>query len=548
MITRAATIAEAQAFIDGPSLSDALAQLAQVDPDRVYLRDQGEPVSAGDLDGMVDRAVRQLRENGVTAESRVGLALQVGADHVALIFALLRVGALWLPVNTQLKGDPLRYQLSDSGATHVITQMQGQLAEELHSIGRIRELGPVANTGHGLGIAVLILREDRPESADRAHASLLMYTSGTTGPPKGVLVTESMMKAAVLGAIEVTRPEPGDVFLVWEPLFHIGGAQVVFLPLFREISLALVPRFSASRFWNDVRESRATHIHYLGGVLQILLQLPESPSERDNHVRMAWGAGATPEVRAACQRRYGFELNECYGMTEASSVVTVNRHEPDGGVGAPFPWVQIEIDPQSQGEPAPAQDETGPDTGGAAGQAGADGLAGSSGAGSVSEARGELLVRGLVDGMLTPGYLGKPEATAKARDGEWFRTGDFGYLDQRGNVHFTGRGSDSIRVRGENVSTWQVESVLGLHPDVDRCVVIGVKADVGEQEMLLVMTEAEGRSLDPAAVLAWAAERLAAFQVPRYARVVAEMPLTPSQRIAKHRLSRDLEGAVQVRG
>ncbi len=547
MITRGTTIEEAQAFIDGPSLSDALSRLAHRDPDRGYLSDQGEDVSAGQLDSMVNRAAHRLRENGVTAESRVGLALHVGVEHVVLIFALLRIGALWLPMNTQLTGDPLKYQLSDSGATHLVTGVHEQLADEVRSIGRMSELGTVADSEDSLAIAALAPFGDHPESADRAHASLLMYTSGTTGPPKGVLVTESMMKAAILGAIEVTRPDPGDVFFVWEPLFHIGGAQVIFLPLFRQITLALVPRFSASRFWNDVRESRATHIHYLGGVLQILLQLPESPYERDNRVRMAWGAGATPEVRAACQSRYGFELNECYGMTEASSVITVNRDEPDGGVGAPFPWVQVEIDPQSQVEPAPSPDGTGTDTDGVAGQARAGCLPGRPGARSAAEARGELIVRGLVDGMLTPGYLGKPEATAKARDGEWFRTGDFGYLDQRGNVHFTGRGSDSIRVRGENVSTWQVESVLGLHPDVDRCAVVGVKAEVGEQEMLLVMTEAEGRALDPAAVLTWAADRLAAFQVPKYARVIAEMPLTPSQRIAKHRLSRDLEGAVQVR-
>ncbi|HIX00939.1 MAG TPA: AMP-binding protein [Candidatus Nesterenkonia stercoripullorum] len=535
-MTRDATIAEAQAFIDGPSLSESLAQVATNDPGRVYLRDQGEPITAGELDHMVNHAVGTLREHGVTAESRVGLALQVGADHVVLIFALLRMGALWLPLNTQLKGEPLRYQLGDSGATHVITLMNGQLADELPWADRMHELGAMAQTAHRLGIAALTSGEDHRRNADRAQASLLMYTSGTTGPPKGVLVTEAMMKAAIFGAIEVTRPEPDDVFFVWEPLFHIGGAQVVFLPLYREIALALVPRFSASRFWDQVRESGATHIHYLGGVLQILLQLPESPSERDNHVRMAWGAGATPEVRSACQNRYGFELNECYGMTEASSVITVNRHEPEGGVGAPFPWVQIEIDPQSQDEPEDSQTGPDPDTAGLARQADDGGAAGT---------HGELIVRGLIDGMLTPGYLGKPEATAKARDGKWFRTGDYGYLDQRGNVHFTGRGSDSIRVRGENVSTWQVESVLGLHPDVGRCAVVGVKAEVGEQEMLLVMTEAEGRSLDPAEVLTWAAERLPAFQVPKYARVIAEMPLTPSQRIAKHRLSRELEGAVR---
>lgn len=506
------TLVEAQTFIDGPALADALASLGRDEPQRTYLRDRAGAVTAAELDGRVDAAVAHLRGLGVDASSRVALALPVSVEHVVLIFALLRIGALWIPLNPQLQGEPLGHQLRDSGATAVVTESFGPLLDHLPAASG----SALPGVADAAPVLVEIVQDLGAEDAaeDAAGACLLMYTSGTTGPPKGALVSETMLRAAVLGALEVTRPRTGDVLYVWEPLFHIGGAQVVFLPLFAQVSLALAPRFSASRFWQDVVDFDVTHIHYLGGVLQILLQLPATEHERRNRVRVAWGAGATPEVRAACRDRYGFALHECYGMTEASSIVTVNRNEPDGGVGLPLPWVELEV-----GEPGAADR---PDV-------------------------GEVLVRGRVPGLLTAGYLGRPEASAGARDGEWFRTGDLGRLDERGRLHFAGRGSDSIRVRGENVSAWQIESVFGLHPDVGRCAVVGVDAQVGEQEMLLLLTAAEGRQLDPAAVLEWGGRRLARFQVPRYARVVEEMPLTPSQRIAKHRLPKELDAAVQAR-
>ncbi|WP_413317793.1 AMP-binding protein [Agrococcus sp. 1P02AA] len=521
MTTSSTTLAEAARFIDGPRLADALREVAATDPDRRYSRDRIGSVSIGELDRRVDEAVAHLRGLGLGASSRVAIALPVGIDHVVLIFSLLRIGALWIPLNPQLQGEPLRHQLRDSGATDVIVQRQAPLAAELGiDPGVPRALPGAEEAGPLLASGVATLLPSSPV-AERGGASLLMYTSGTTGPPKGALVSETMLRAAALGALEVTAARAGDVFYVWEPLFHIGGAQVVFLPLFERLELALAPRFSASRFWQDVVDLEATHIHYLGGVLQILLQLPATALERENRVRVAWGAGATREIRAACRERFGFALHECYGMTETSSIVTVNRDEVDGGVGEALPWVEIAIDG--------SQD---PSASVGAAPANADG-----------RAIGEVRVRGRIPGLLTEGYLGNAAASSGARDGEWFRTGDLGFLDDAGRLHFTGRNSDSIRVRGENISAWQIESVFGLHPDIDRCAVVGVEAQVGEQEMLLLCTAAEGRRVDPAAVLAWGGERLARFQVPRYARVVESMPLTPSQRIAKHRLPRDLEGA-----
>jgi len=502
----------AERFIHGPGLAASLQTLSESDPDRVYLRSRKATVTFGELNERVVKTADILRERGVRAGMRVALALEVSAEHITLVFALMRIGAVWVPTNTQLKGAPLQHHLNDSKASLLITETHSPLSENLpESLPRRELLLPSETQYPILEIDTSGLHEQHQGSewADLAGVCLIMYTSGTTGPPKGTLVTETMIRAAVLGALEVTKPKLGDVYYVWEPLFHIGGAQVMFLPLFCSASLAIVPRFSASRFWTDIVEFDVTHIHYLGGVLQILIQLPPTPEERDNCVRIAWGAGATREVWAACKDRFRFALHECYGMTEVSSIVTVNRDNPNGGVGVPFPWVEI----ATQGEERDA-----------------------------SCSRGEILVRGRVDGMITPGYLGNPEATASSRDGAWFKTGDLGRIRNE-NLHFEGRNSDSIRVRGENVSAWQIESVFSLHPDVDRCAVVGVSAEVGEEEMLLVVTELEGKQISPAELIGWGEDRLARFQVPRYVKTIADMPLTPSQRISKHQLSRDLGGS-----
>lgn len=515
MSSNSSKVHEADLFIHGPGLSAALENLAADQPDRIYLRTRDRVLTVAELNFCVDATVKELRRHGVGGDSRVALALDVSIDHVALIFALLRIGALWIPTNTQIKGEPLLHHLRDSGATVVIAEASSPFASNLPETIESEQIDTHGAADSALicikADSVLIDESGRVQEA-RQDACLLMYTSGTTGPPKGALVTETMLRAAVLGALEVTEPRAGDVFYVWEPLFHIGGAQVVFVPLFSEVTLALTPKFSASRFWRDIVDFDVTHIHYLGGVLQILLQLPPVPDETRNRVRIAWGAGATPEVREACHARYKFALHECYGMTEASSIVTVNRNDPDGGVGIPFPWVEVAI--ESSGDSYTPRGE-----------------------------KGEIRVRGLVDGLVTPGYLGNVQASAAAKDGEWFKTGDIGYLDENHALHFEGRGSDSIRVRGENISAWQIESVFGMHPHVDRCAVVGVEAEVGEQEMLLLVTEVEGTQISLPEVVEWSRNQLAKFQIPRYAKIIPEMPLTPSQRVSKHKLTNEVLGA-----
>jgi crotonobetaine/carnitine-CoA ligase len=284
------------------------------------------------------------------------------------------------------------------------------------------------------------------------------------------------------------------------------------LPLIRRVTLALVERFSASRFWGEVQAQRASHIHYLGGILQILLKQPESSIDRAHGARIAWGGGCPREVWSRFVQRFGVEIRECYGMTECSSVTTYNNAGVVGSIGRPVPWFDVAL--------------TGP-----------------SGRPVAAGERGEIVVRTTVPGALTRGYFRDREATARALQAGAFHTGDLGSVDPAGNMYFHGRMSDSVRVGGENVSALEVEAVAARHPDIEDCAIVGVASDIGEQDIKLFVKPRDSVQLEPEALSRWLAERLASFQNPRYIAIVAEFERTASERIMKHKLSRRTDDA-----
>jgi crotonobetaine/carnitine-CoA ligase len=335
----------------------------------------------------------------------------------------------------------------------------------------------------------------------------IMYTSGTTGPAKGVLVTHRMLRLAAEAVAVCSDAKDHDNFYMWEPFFHIGGAQVLLLPLVRNVTLTISDRFSASRFWDELRQAGSTHIHHLGGIVQILLKQPVSEKDRDHNVRIAWGGGCAIEVWRAFEERFGVQIRECYGMSEASSRTTFNDRGVVGSVGRTVPWLTVKLI----------------DKHGAI----------------VRQGKGEIVVNASIDGAIFPGYYRNPEATAKALRAEGFFTGDLGSWDEDGNLFFHGRMTDSVRCKGENVSAWEVEHVVADHPDVEDCAMIGVAAEIGEQDIKLFVQLKSGSIPDAHELNDWLKSRLAHYQLPRYIAFVSSFERTPSQRIMKHKLPND---------
>jgi len=483
---------------------------ARADADRVFARFDGAPITFGALHQQSDALASGLRRLGIEPAARVAVMLRNSPAALATLFALGKAGIVWVPINVRLRGDGLRFILTHAEPRLVIAD--ADLVAAIRECGAVPDssllvLGGAAEANR---LEPLLERQaafgGRPP--DRRAAFAISYTSGTTGTPKGVIVTHEMLRLAGEAVALVSSARDGDVLLVWEPLYHIGGSQLIVLPLIRRVTLAMVERFSASRFWRQARTYGATHVHYLGGVLQVLLKQPPTPLDRAHGVRVAWGGGCPPDVWRACLDRFGVEIRECYGMTEASSITTYNDRGTVGVVGRPVPWFTVELR-DAHGRPV------GPGE------------------------RGEITVRANRPGALFPGYFRDPEATARALRGSVLYTGDLGSFDREGNLIFHGRMTDSVRCRGENVSAWEVEHVAAVHPAVEDCAMIGIDAEIGEQEIKLFVKVRAGTSMDPAELSAWLGERLAPYQRPRYIAVVDGFERTPSHRIMKHRLSQD---------
>lgn len=468
---------------------------------------ENDPWPAPRMRAAVASCQAWLMGHGIQPGDRVALMLKNSPTHIALIYALILMGVEWVPINTRLKHAGLVYVIEHSQPDLVVVddEYAGVVDANLRQACRVVRPGDIQlNEGHPL---------QRIDGAPE-RTLCIIYTSGTTGAPKGVQFTHRMLRVAAEAALLVADCRPGDRIFLWEPLCHIGGAQMLLAPFLVDVEVHVYPGFSASRFWDQVVRSRATHLHYLGGVLEILLQLPRA-SIPAHTLRVAWGGGLNVQSWSAVREAFGVEVRECYGMTECSSFATLNREGRPGSMGKALPWFDIEL---LDKDGAPVKDGE----------------------------HGELVLTSRLQGALFAGYLDNPAATREAlREGKLW-TGDYAWRDADGFYYFVGRRTDSMRVRGENVSAWEVERVFAQHGGLANTAAVGVTSEVGEQEILIYLQASDGEhgeAATAAQVAGWAADKLASFQVPRYYKWIDQFDLTPSERIRKHLLSRDLAGA-----
>ena len=464
----------------------------------------GATITFGELAGRIAAVQAWLHTQGVRPGDRVAVMMGNSVGHVALVFALMLSRVVWIPVNTRLREAGVRYIVEHARPRLLVIEagMAGVVAG-------LESVAVVLFPDHaGMAVGPDAGPHAQPVRPDDTLS--IIYTSGTTGSPKGVLFTHRMLRIAAEAAILVSGARAGDRMLFWEPLCHVGGAQMLMLPFLLPIELHMVDRFSAKAFWAQMREARATHLHYLGGILDILPRGGQQAASPES-LREIWGAGASPQAWQYFGEHMGIRLRECYGMTECASFATVNLDGTPHSIGKPLAWIDIELW-DTEGQPV-----------------------------ALGEI-GEMVLSSRIEGAFAAGYLDNPAASAAMAGGR-LRTGDLARQDARGNFYFVGRRTDSMRVRGENVSAWEVERVFSAHPGVEASAAVGVPAAVGEQEILLYVKPKAGMRLDPASLHEWAAAALAPFQLPRYIRLVEHFVTTPSERIRKQFLARDPAGA-----
>jgi crotonobetaine/carnitine-CoA ligase len=494
------------------TIGEMLEARANETPEHVFGIYQNERITCSTLRDRVNQLAGGLSDLGVSPGSRVAVMLANHPDHITTFLALATLGAVWVPINVNLRGASLGHIVKASAPDAVIVDAEylGQLQPLLED----RRIAPIIVRGPSSSIGFVDF-----SAVDRSHISppptpaamddtrAVFFTSGTTGPPKGAFVTERMLRTCAIGAGTAADVRAADVFLLWEPIYHTSGAQMVVLALMKPVTLAVVRRFSASQFWDQVRTYGVTKMHYLGGVLDILLKQPPQTDDRRHGVRIAFGAGCTVQSWRAFQERFGIEIREVYGLTEGSCFTTLNTSGKIGSIGKPYPYLDVKII-DGRGNPVPV------------------GTA------------GEIVMRGRQAGLIMKGYLEDPEATAAAVKEGWLHTGDLGRCDADGDFYYVGRRKDSVRRRGENVSAWEVERVLNSHPDIQESAVIGIDAEVGEQDIKAFVLCRPGIAPDPLALIKWCEPRMPYFQIPRFITFVEAFEKTPTERIRKEVLSK----------
>jgi crotonobetaine/carnitine-CoA ligase len=473
-------------------LLEVLGRHAREQGERVFLRHGGRAVGYAEFDRLTNRAANALAARGVAKGDRVTLAHGNAVEYVVAAIGILKTGAILHPVNPALGTAELGYVIDHADPRVIVTD--AACDAKLATFGRPTVLG-----------AALVEADDAAPPAARIDPgdwSTLLYTSGTTGKPKGVLFTHSRTGTSGPHFIARLGLTPDDTILAVTPLFHGNAWGAVTTALYAGGTAAFAKQFSASDFWPLVHEVRATVVYTLGTVLAMLLTREPTPLERDNPLRVILGLGAAP-IRDRVVARFGVAaVLECFGSTDAG-VVTI---EPlgatprPGSCGPAVPGVDIRV-VDDAGTPLPPR-----------------GI-------------GEILVR---SPAMMAAYYRDPDETAKAlRDG-WFHSGDLGWLDEDGWLYFVDRKRDVIRRGGENVSSVLVEKTLREHPRVTEVAVVGVPDPVLGQEIKAFVVTRAPVSADE--LQSFAAARLAKFQVPRLWEFRDSLPKTPTQRVEKYKL------------
>jgi crotonobetaine/carnitine-CoA ligase len=480
------------------TLAQLVTRAARLWPDRTaWIFDEpGERFTFAEVDALSSRVAAGLAERGIGPGDRVAVMLRNVPAFPLTWLALAKIGAILVPVNTNYREFDGAHVLRHSGAKLVVAAPE--FTGLLSRIGASEVVTP----------DVLGADAEPPAFAPVPELPVnIQYTSGTTGAPKGcVLPNRYWTTLAVSLATDFPAVGADDVILTAQPFHYIDPQWNVALGLAGGATLVVLDRFHPSTFWAKVREHGVTWFYCLGLMPTLLLRQEPSAEDRDHRVRAICASAIPHELHAELERRWGVPWYEAFGMTETGGDIRMTAADHDETVGT-----------GCLGRPSRDREVV---------------IAGDDGKPLPRGETGELLIRGI---GLMHGYHDDPEATAKAFRNGWFHTGDLARMDDAGRVHYVGRTKDMIRRSGENVSADEVERALLLHPAVRIAAVVAVPDELRGEEIKAYVV-CDGERPEPAELAAFCAEKLAYFKVPRFWAFAGELPMTPSERVAKGEL------------
>lgn len=491
--------------------------------DRQFLDFLGETYSFTDINHAACRLANGLRNLGVSEGQTVVTLLDNSADAVFIWFAINKLGAISVPVNTALKGEFLRHQVGDAGAAVVIAE--SDYAERVAAIAdKLPNLTTLVYRGNSPDLVFKqnlkgwedLLSDDGSEPGVEVLPSdlaMLIYTGGTTGPSKGCMVSHNYTCSLARQMLIITNRQEDTITWSPLPLFHMNAVATTLLAnMMVGARVAIYPRFSVSNFWPEIERTGANEVQLLAAMMPMLAGAPDNESSLRCHgqLKAVWGAPFPEAVQQQWKQRFGVTHTVCggFGLTECSLPSIL----PFGTVGKPGSSglrntedfdVRI-VDDNDVELPA--------------------------------NTAGEIIVRPRKPNIMFEGYWKRPEDTLKVMRNMWFHTGDIGKFDDDDFFYFLDRKKDYLRRRGENISSFEVESAFLQHETVNEVAAHAVLSDLGEDELKVTITLNPGTSLSEEDLCRWAADQMPYYAVPRYIEYRAALPKSPLGRVYKFQL------------
>ena len=493
--------------------------------DKYFLDFSGSRYTYREFDTLTNRMAGALQSLGVAPGHTVSSLLDNGIDAVVVWFSLNKLSAVSVPLNTALKGEFLRHQLVDADSAILVCESHYlervfAIAAHVPSLRRILYRGELDGSLPDWPGSVTLEPLDahrgddswRPaELPDPAALNALIYTSGTTGPSKGCMISGNQMCHNARLLLRAAPIGHDDVLWTPLPLFHLNAICTgVVSTLLAGATISIAPRFSVSGFWPAIEASGATVVSILGALGTLLAQAPDNPASLRcrGRVHTVKGNPFPEHIKEVWRSRFGAKRvgSNAYGLTEAlMTSLTANEPAPPGSSGKCAPEFEVRI-----------FDDEGLDV--PAGQC------------------GEVVCRPLMPDVMFKGYWKRPAETMNVIRDLWFHTGDIGRFDSEGFFYFVDRKKDYLRRRGENISSFEMESAILLHPDIEQVAVHAVPSPIGEDDLKVTAKRAPGGLVTEENLCRWLIDRVPYYAVPRYIEFRDSLPTNPQGRVLKYQL------------